>query len=104
MTYICKTALLENFGMLQAGFSRAQLEAAYGGKYLTWPGHIAHCFNRVRQSLMCHADSAVEGHIDGNERLITHDGVLHICNDFNALKNWAEEPERRLPENLKPVN
>jgi hypothetical protein len=95
---------LEDFGMLQAGYSRQQVEDNFGGKYFTWAEHIAHCFNNVRQALMCHADSTVEGHVEGNVGRITHNGVLHICNDFEALMDWAAQPERVLPEGFVVSN
>ena len=92
------------FGKLQSGHSRQQLEENWEGGYFTWGEHIAHCFNNVRQALMCHADSTVEGHIEGNEKRITHTGVLHICNDFSALMDWAAQPERVLPPAITVSN
>jgi len=53
---------------------------------------------------MCHADSTVEGHQEGNEQRITHTGVLHICNDFSALMDWASQPERVLPTTISVSN
>jgi hypothetical protein len=99
-----QTAILEDFGMLQAGYSRQQVEDAFGGTYFTWGEHIAHCFNKVRQALMCSADSAVEGHAVDNSQRITHTGVKHICNDFSALMDWASQPQRVLPKELTATN
>lgn len=99
-----QTAILEDFGMLQAGRSRREMEEAFGGNYFTWGEHIAHCFNKVRQALMCYADSTVEGHVEGNEQRITHTGVKHICNDWSALLEWASQPERLLPKEISVSN
>lgn len=90
--------------MLQMGYSRQQVEQVFRGKYFTWAEHTAHCFNNVRQALMCHADSTVEGHVDGNVQRITHEGVLHICNDFSSLLRWVSQPERMLPKGFVVSN
>jgi len=87
--------------MLQAGFSRDQLPGAHDGVILTWAEHKAHCFNYIRQALMCQADSTAEGHMPGNVHQIASQGVLHVCNDFGSLLDWAAQPERVLPEDIK---
>lgn len=86
--------------MLQAGIPREELPGAHDGVVLTWAEHKAHCFNYIRQSLMCHADSTAEGHMEGNVRRVADQGVLHICNDFGALLDWAAQPERILPAEI----
>ncbi|KAJ0124055.1 hypothetical protein J7T55_012528 [Diaporthe amygdali] len=60
--------------------------------------HIIHCFNYVRQTLMCFADATTEGHgyEDPDGPVI---GVDHMCRDYHALRSWADEPSRVFPKN-----
>ncbi len=43
------------------------------------------CFDYIRQGLLCAADSKLEG----NNSMT--DGAHHVCNNFDALKDWATE-------------
>lgn len=47
--------------------------------------HIIHCFDYLRQGIICAADSTLEGNNTST------DGVHHVCNNFDALKAWATE-------------
>ncbi|GJD02388.1 hypothetical protein ColKHC_11213 [Colletotrichum higginsianum] len=60
----CLKSILEDFGLLAAGVPKNQLPGYSSGVTLTWEEHKAHCFNYVRQALMCFADSTAEGHMD----------------------------------------
>ena len=54
------------------------------------PSHVAHCFEYLRQALMCCADSSLEpfkappGGFPGM-------GFERQCRDYQGLKNWAED-------------
>ncbi|KAL2045930.1 hypothetical protein ABVK25_011926 [Lepraria finkii] len=52
--------------------------------------HVAHCFDYLRQGILCSADSSIEPAVD------TVDGFLGAgfprqCRDFEELKDWAED-------------
>ena len=57
--------------------------------------HIDHCFRYLRQSILCCGDVALEGQ-DPNSRDPATDGsgAIHVCKNFDDIRNWAEE--RRL--------
>ncbi|ORY17589.1 hypothetical protein BCR34DRAFT_22113 [Clohesyomyces aquaticus] len=49
--------------------------------------HAAHCFNYIRQGIMCAADTTLEGKTgDG-----PGEGSEHECTDYDALLEWANE-------------
>ncbi|ETS86198.1 hypothetical protein PFICI_00026 [Pestalotiopsis fici W106-1] len=57
--------------------------------------HLAHCFDYIRQGLLCAADSTLEG----NNTMT--DGAHHVCNNFNALKDWAaDNAASKIPQKL----
>ncbi|EXF78032.1 hypothetical protein CFIO01_04378 [Colletotrichum fioriniae PJ7] len=97
----CLTSILEDFGLLAAGVPKEELPGYHSGVTLTWEEHKAHCFNYVRQALMCFADSTAEGHIEGDTHRVADHGVMHVCNDFDALLAWSKEPERTLPKSWR---
>lgn len=57
------------------------------------PGHVMHCINSVRQSLMCMADiSVINWEWDEQlDILIESKGNTHTCRDFERIKQWALE-------------
>lgn len=76
--------------------------AAEGGTPPTAPGdkpeihphqHARHCFDYLRQALICAADSTME---PGNmtTKRVTGFGAVHKCRDYDGLVAWTEE--RRL--------
>jgi hypothetical protein len=48
--------------------------------------HSAHCFNYIRQGIMCNADTTLEGKTDS-----PGEGSEHECVDYDALLDWANE-------------
>ena len=51
--------------------------------------HVGHCFDYLRQSITCLADSSVEpavGRVVGNAAW----GFDRQCRDFGEVKSWAE--------------
>lgn len=49
--------------------------------------HSAHCFDYLRQSIMCAADTSLEG----DTELGPGWGSKHECTDYDALLEWANE-------------
>jgi hypothetical protein len=59
-------------------------------------GHVRHCFDYLRQSLMCHADPTMEAFLEDDgvtprTKGSSGWGVRHTCNDFGGLVDWIEE-------------
>jgi hypothetical protein len=53
-------------------------------------GHIQHCFDYVRQALMCAADTNLETPDSTTGR--THGwGIERTCRDYSAVVAWAEK-------------
>ncbi|KAF2119764.1 hypothetical protein BDV96DRAFT_352996 [Lophiotrema nucula] len=61
--------------------------------------HSAHCFNYVRQSLTCNADTTLEGKTGEGPG----EGSRHECVDYEALLEWANgHAAMRWREGLLP--
>ncbi|KAJ5180968.1 hypothetical protein N7492_004178 [Penicillium capsulatum] len=58
--------------------------------HLADPGHVQHCIDYLRQSLMCTADTNLEPVGEG-EAGVTGYGYTRTCRDFNRVKKWASE-------------
>ena len=54
------------------------------------PRHMRHCFDYLRQSLMCAADATLEP-VDAALGGVTGWGAERVCRDYAALAGWAEE-------------
>lgn len=52
------------------------------------PGHIAHCFEYLRQTLICVADTNIE-QIDPDAGGVTGWGVERRCGDYDEVVQWA---------------
>lgn len=67
--------------------------------------HRAHCVEYLRQSILCNADTTLEGEV-GAWATSTGWGQTHSCVDFDALKAWSDEraiwdlEEKLLPESF----
>lgn len=74
--------------ILQKYLHRHYLALA-AGKPVTWPQeHDLHCFDSLRQHIMCAADDTLlytTGHKDAGH------GQLRMCRDWDALRAWATE-------------
>jgi hypothetical protein len=73
----CLSYLAEHF---QQGYGGTKLidEVAH---------HSAHCFNYLRQGIMCTADTTLEGKTDDGPG----EGSEHVCTDYDALLEWAND-------------
>ncbi|KAL8785420.1 MAG: hypothetical protein Q9195_008655 [Heterodermia aff. obscurata] len=60
--------------------------------------HARHCFDYLRQALICAADSTIE---PGNvtTKYVSGSGVVHECRDFDGLMAWMEKQEL-VPQDL----
>ncbi len=54
------------------------------------PGHIRHCIDYLRQSIMCNADTNLEP-IDGDLGGVTGFGFSRKCRDIVRIMAWADE-------------
>lgn len=57
-------------------------------------GHLPHCFEYLRQSIMCCGDTALEGqHTTFPDGIIGSDGwdAKHVCKDYDAIYSYLEE-------------
>ncbi|KAK3393280.1 hypothetical protein B0H63DRAFT_457892 [Podospora didyma] len=64
-------------------------QQGYGGLELTKEvaHHAAHCFDYIRQALMCAADTSLEGLTKAGPGW----GSEHVCKDYDAVLKWANE-------------
>ncbi|PYH98058.1 hypothetical protein BO71DRAFT_480605 [Aspergillus ellipticus CBS 707.79] len=54
--------------------------------------HLMHCWDYLRQTVMCFADTALEWiPAPPNDKGSTGWGFGHQCHDFDAISDWAEE-------------
>lgn len=57
-------------------------------------GHLEHCFDYLRQSILCCGDTALEGReaSQGSDMPGTAGwGVQHVCKDWNSVFRWIEQ-------------
>ena len=52
--------------------------------------HMRHCFDYLRQSLMCASDTTLEP-VDATLGGVTGWGNERVCRDYIGVKAWAEE-------------
>ncbi|GFN21418.1 hypothetical protein AtubIFM55763_010582 [Aspergillus tubingensis] len=76
-------------------------------KAILAPGHIDHCFDSLRQTIMCNADISPIPYqwVESRGKALGSLGVLHTCRDYDALLEWAMQPEHDIgdwDETVKP--
>ena len=80
--------LMEDWNDLQHGKGQ---ESAHGNE----PWLMRHCFDYLRQSLMCCGDSTLEGHHTTypDPDLPSTDGwgASHVCKNYDELMGWMED-------------
>ena len=59
------------------------------------PQHVYHCVEYLRQTIMCHGDTALEGSLDGLPGTSGW-GTTHVCKDYDAVRQFAEEQWRLI--------
>lgn len=74
---------------LQQSYLVQHFQQGYGGTNLTQEvaHHSAHCFDYIRQALMCAGDTTLEGKTEAGPGW----GSVHECVDYDALLGWANE-------------
>ncbi|KJK79843.1 hypothetical protein H634G_04082 [Metarhizium anisopliae BRIP 53293] len=73
------------------------------------PEHIDHCFDSLRQTLMCGGDVAPMPYkwVEERKKALGHLDVQHTCRDYEALLEWAARPEHDITgwdEKIKPTS
>ncbi|RAL11738.1 uncharacterized protein BO97DRAFT_453893 [Aspergillus homomorphus CBS 101889] len=63
-------------------------------------GHVNHCFQYLRESLLCCGDTALEGQGQRKQPGTDGTGAVHECKDFDAIMAWADE--RRIMDGKHP--
>ncbi|OLN96156.1 hypothetical protein CCHL11_03204 [Colletotrichum chlorophyti] len=58
------------------------------------PGHVMHCLNRMRQLLQCMSDATPVSYLKNGRHGHIADGQQVRCRDYEALRHWANAPER----------
>ncbi|KAJ5549175.1 hypothetical protein N7513_006409 [Penicillium frequentans] len=67
------------------------LETGTRHKAHNHPGRPDHCFDYLRQLVMCNLDLTYESarvDIDGERRVADGWGTIHQCKDWSAINNW----------------
>ncbi|KAF2096000.1 hypothetical protein NA57DRAFT_78771 [Rhizodiscina lignyota] len=72
----CLSRLLQSYGELYLGLTPS-VDAE----------HAAHCFDYLRQSIMCDADVTLEGNNSAGPGW----GSTHVCKDFESIQRWGNE-------------
>ena len=67
--------------------SHAELKLNEPGDSITDDDHIAHCFDYLRQGIMCSADVTLES----NTTLGTGWGSVHQCKNYTEIFDWAND-------------
>ncbi|PVH96868.1 hypothetical protein DM02DRAFT_631615 [Periconia macrospinosa] len=90
----CLTSILRDYSLFLMGYAVGDL---YDDKSIDHiRGHSAHCFNSIREGLMCLADGTSLGAGESPYK-VADKGKFHVCNDFDALIQWATDDRRKLP-------
>lgn len=53
--------------------------------------HVTHCFDYLRQSVLCAGDSALEGKSEMVQGMTDGWGNEHVCRSVSAQKKWIED-------------
>lgn len=77
LTHVAKSYIVQHF---QAGYGGVKLDKEVAH-------HSAHCFDYLRQSLMCAGDTNLEGKTEAGPGW----GSRHECVDYDALLQWANK-------------
>ena len=78
-------------------FLEASLANPETGSHHLNPHHVAHCFDYLRQALMCAADSNLEDVVVMDDESGTPVegapgwGTKRVCRDFEGLRAWSEK-------------
>ncbi|KAI1258773.1 hypothetical protein F5Y18DRAFT_327458 [Xylariaceae sp. FL1019] len=80
--------------MLRRGYYSAAGSSSNGAverhSHADQPVHMQHCFDYIRQALMCAADATLEER-DETISGVKGWGTTHQCRDFEALQRWTSD-------------
>ncbi|KAK1056857.1 hypothetical protein LTR74_014601 [Friedmanniomyces endolithicus] len=79
---------------LQAAMDRENRDEIYDFLLKPQEGHVWHCFDYIRQALMCAGDMTVEWprtEEDGRRFAVDGWGVTHECKDWDAIMTFMKE-------------
>jgi len=74
----CLSYLVEAYGTASRGDVKVEQEVVH---------HATHCFDMLRQAIMCNADTSLEGKSDAGPGW----GSVHQCKDYDAVLAWAND-------------
>lgn len=77
-----------------------QYQTAFDGAEITHEiaHHSAHCFDYLRQAIMCAADTSLEGKTEAGPGW----GSKHECTDYDALLAWADKNSVNMFRGILP--
>ncbi|KAK2601508.1 hypothetical protein N8I77_010955 [Diaporthe amygdali] len=84
---------LHCLGLIFEGFQRLHQHEEIKGDI----GHYSHCFDFLRQAIMCAGDTTLEGVQHSENPLIKNTqgadgwGATHNCRNWDDIKTWAKE-------------
>lgn len=85
----CLHMLAEEFSNL-LGNTQHDAHGDMSDELMMW--HIRHCFEYLKNSLTCCADTALEGQkSDTDEPATDGFGAYHVCRDYDSVYDWAKE-------------
>lgn len=71
---------MHSYARLQMGYSESEIGE-----------HIAHCFDYLRQGILCAGDVTLEGNNSARLGVEIPWGTIHRCIDWDAARKWADE-------------
>lgn len=93
------------FALMQDRDPQIFAEESLSGKQKTasHSGHIGHCFDYLRQAIMCAADTTLEWAIPNKASVRTVDGwgVTHDCRSWDDAVDWTLK--HRAPQNRSGI-
>ncbi|KAF2772422.1 hypothetical protein EJ03DRAFT_348799 [Teratosphaeria nubilosa] len=90
----CLISMREHVLMLQASVGRDNQAQVFEVLVKPREEHVWHCFDYLRQAVMCAGDMTVEWprtEEDGRRFAVDGWGVTHQCADWNAILQWMGE-------------
>ncbi|KAF2232967.1 hypothetical protein EV356DRAFT_534253 [Viridothelium virens] len=52
---------------------------------------LLHCFDMIRQDILCHADDTLMYTAPAGEQLETGEGQVRVCRDWSKLEEWYDD-------------
>jgi hypothetical protein len=101
--------LVSGFRTLSSSYSLTDLQTIIRktwyqmerGQAVTWPaGHTIHCFDALRQYIMCTAGDTLLYTMGRNK---TGDGQFRQCRDWSMLRDWATEHTACYRDSHDPI-